>query len=380
MKLLDLKYKYNDDEYICSCFKDSKKREIVRLALIKINQDGILNKKTHSSETPPGFPVSFYLHLTYRCNLSCTYCYNKRIRKDNQTELPIESWITIINKIAPYAKSIILTGGEFLLYHDIETLVAYIHERIPRAIISGISNGMRNYREGKYKNTLSYLSDLTLSCDSLNSIGERKGFSPNRFVANIKYLREHFPELNLIVSRTSTAFNVSQNEDFLHQCESLGCKPNSAILCPSESSEIDLMPPIDGICQSYEQSSSNEKFDSLPRQNKCGAAYAICSIDPSGEVYPCQSLHFPEFNMGNILHMEIGQLRYIDRKEELMPDINTLETCGKCQVRYLCGGGCLANSYRVNNNHFGRNRLLCPAFYTQSISRLKRMLENISVV
>lgn len=375
MRILDLKYKYVDNQYIYSQFKDSEKSKIVELALNKIDQDGILNKEASLPKKTVELPSIFYLHLTYRCNLSCSYCYNRSIRANNQKELPVSDWITIIDRITPYAKTIILTGGEFSLYHDLERLISYIHEHIPKATISGISNGMQNYQEVKYDTLLSCLSYLTLSCDSFKSVGKRHGFNPEKFISTIKYIKSNFPDLELTVSRTSTSLNSIETEDFLQNCQSLGCKSSNVVLCPCGPPEIDLMPSISEMCLSFGQS-SEKKDVSLPPQNKCGAGYTICSIDPSGKVFPCQSLHFPEFYMGNLLCTEVEQLRYINQQEELLPDINAIETCGKCQVRYLCGGGCPANAYRINNNHFGRNRLLCPVFYTQAISTLNSIIDK----
>ena len=43
----------------------------------------------------------------------------------------------------------------------------------------------------------------------------------------------------------------------------------------------------------------------IPKQIRCGAAKTVCSIDAIGNVYPCQTLHYEGFFMGNLLVPEI---------------------------------------------------------------------------
>lgn len=139
------------------------------------------------------------------------------------------------------------------------------------------------------------------------------------------------------------------------------------------------MPPIaennDNNSNSLESTSENLYSNFRGKKSRCGAAKNTCSIDPVGNVYPCQSLHFEEFLMGNILRQNIEELRYQD-EEECIPCIDEISECSKCKVKYICGGGCLASSYELNKRKLGRNKWLCPYNYDIAIKKLESIRNN----
>ena len=126
---MDLVYKYKSADYIADKVNE-KYKEQVRTACLKIIDSKILSTEKFSEDKTDTIcmPSIYYIHLTYKCNLSCTYCYNKDIRK-NKKELALEQWKKIIDKIVPYASSITLTGGEVFLCQNLLNLVQYIKEK-----------------------------------------------------------------------------------------------------------------------------------------------------------------------------------------------------------------------------------------------------------
>ena len=103
----------------------------------------------------------------------------------------------------------------------------------------------------------------------------------------------------------------------------------------------------------------------------CGAGKSICSIAPNGDVYPCQSLHYPEFNMGNILKVSIEEL---NRKIGLIT-VDQISVCSRCNVKFICGGGCPATGYSMYGHRLDRNHLTCALNRHNAIEKLK-MLDN----
>ena len=72
-------------------------------------------------------PLRYILEITYRCNLTCPFCYLGEKRKLN--ELTKNEWINVINQIPPYA-FISFLGGEIFIREDIFELMKYASKHV----------------------------------------------------------------------------------------------------------------------------------------------------------------------------------------------------------------------------------------------------------
>lgn len=376
--LLEKLYKYEDIDYITSQFPKDK-QELIYQTLKKLSENKVLDTeeevvvKKKNEKVDTQLQV-FYLHLTYRCNLSCTYCYNKNIRTKFD-ELTLSDWKKIIDKIIPYASHIILTGGECFLYHDLLPLLQYIKAQKEKVVINIISNCMTDFTDGKKNDIFKIINGISFSCDSIDRAGKRKGFVPETFKNNIGYLKSNIPNLKINISVTNTSDNQKDLENIDCFCKSIECIMENTPLIPGCLDEISQMPPIsdfkyDTIIENKVQNQALQELS--PKRVRCGAAKTVCSITPTGDVYPCQTMHYADFFMGNLLHQELKDLRY-QNEEELIPSVDELSACAKCKVKYLCGGGCLSSTYSLRNGKLDRNKLLCPYNYQVAITRLKTL-------
>ena len=116
---------------------------------------------------------------------------------------------------------------------------------------------------------------------------------------------------------------------------------------------------------------------SYKKRNKrscCWAGLKNISISATGDVYPCQMLHFPEFTIGNALIEDIPAILKSTKNQEFLEQIsvnNSRSACRKCAVRYICGGGCKANAY-AGYGSLLRVRFLCEYIFATSIDSLVR--------
>lgn len=378
--LLNIFYKYANIDYVVSQFPPERQTSI-RGILERLSEGNILSIEEESTTEADKNLMqkkktlqTFYLHLTYKCNLHCSYCYNKDIRKQQKEELSLDEWKDIIDKIANSATLIILTGGECLLYPEIVPLLKYIRQKCINTTISCISNCMHDFSKGAVAEALNYLNDITFSCDSIKQEGERKGFNPQLFCKNIEYLKQHKPQLQIFLSATLTNKNKEDIIDIQQFCTDTQCNLMRIIINPCTYNDIEMLPSISEYLKEEDinQGDCTERKRTylLGKRVRCGAAKSTCSIDPKGNVYPCQNLHYSEFFMGNILKQEVKDLRYQD-EEECIPHIDTILECAKCKVKYICGGGCPASLYALEKGKLGRNRLLCPYNYRIAINTLK---------
>lgn len=233
--LLNILYKYDSIDYIIKNIQIGQKDKTKEI-LQKLSDSHLLSTTPFmNDECSMKNSVklkTFYFHLTYRCNLNCSYCYNQKIRKDKNIELTIQEWKAIVNKISPCASMIILTGGECFLYKDILPLLIYIKEKIPKVRLSCISNCMHDFSNGNINRTLNYFDDITFSCDSISEEGERIGFNPKVFQRNIEYIRNNFPKLEINISKTDTISSAKDIVELRNFSKKTGCNITNIILNP----------------------------------------------------------------------------------------------------------------------------------------------------
>ena len=113
-------------------------------------------------------PSTYYLHLTYKCNLDCIYCYNKKIRSSYIDELSLEEWYSILDKILPFSSKFILTGGEPFLYKHIREIILYIKKYNKGINIEIISNCMIDYCNNQFDEVFTNISQIIFSCDNIS--------------------------------------------------------------------------------------------------------------------------------------------------------------------------------------------------------------------
>ncbi len=373
--ILELVYTYQDKTYIMSKFPTKQHIQISN-AIDAIERLKLLNCEEiqYDASSDITTPYEFYLHLTYRCNLRCSYCYNKTIRRNYNTDLSINDWKIIIDKIITSAKRIIFTGGECFLYKDIAKLMAYAKSLKPDLILSAISNGMHDFKKLSKNGVFDYLSELSLSCDSLHKEGKRIGFDPIKFTENIDWIIKHKPELRLTIASVVTCDNSTDIAIIKKYCEEHKISFDKTVLLPESVSEIEYMPSLYDRINDLEHTTHSNEIQHLEKARfRCSAGKTICSIDPYGNVYPCQSLHYEEFYMGNILNVDLASLKYVNSSDFCMDTVDKMTVCSKCNVKYICGGGCMASGYSLYGKKIKCNHLTCHINYYNAIEKLKAL-------
>lgn len=116
-------------------------------------------------------PLVALFHLTGRCNLNCAYCedYGARRQNDELAGLGVLSpadanrVLALLRQATP---NLILTGGEPLLYPDIDALVMQAKRTHRFVHLTLLTNGLLLSR---HQAILTYLDRLVISLDSLDT-------------------------------------------------------------------------------------------------------------------------------------------------------------------------------------------------------------------
>lgn len=372
LMVLNLIYKYRDIDYIVKHI-DIKHHDYVLDIYRKVS----INKMLELDDQPVPLsdyecikPSQYYLHLTYECNLGCTYCYNKDVRIHRQT-LKLTQWKRIIDKIIAYSERIVLTGGEPFLFSEISELVQYIKEKKVNVQLEIISNCMHNFKSGKYNDTLSLVDSITFSCDSLSKlIDERKNFDSKLFVNNIHYIREQFPNVKVAISSTFIKNSETSLGEIAEFSKDMGCSSRTTLLVPNTIAEFDKVPNVDEYRNMLNRI---DKSATLPQKRfSCGAGFGMSSIDPLGNVYPCHNMHYDIFKFGNIVHQSIEDIYSSEKVKTIRHNlhVDNIEQCKMCNIRYICGGGCRGAVYKLYKNEYAYPERLCQYYRAGIASQL----------
>lgn len=328
-----------------------------------------------TEKTVPDTPKQFYFHLTDRCNLKCTYCYNDYFR-NKKIDLALSNWKIIIDKIKKYLTKgeVILTGGEALLYKDILQLIKYLREACPEIRIKMFSNASLHYPKLQDADKIFQLiNKVALSVDSIdNSNHERVGFSMDNFKENIDWIiKNNFQHKITIISNHNNS-----NYEAIKKVKQFAEKNNfnhySVIRVPNKKCEreIRLMPNPDqtfsrtiGDIGSYQ--------GGTPFNVKCGAGTNIFSIDNNGNCFPCQAFHHDKYKLGNILDNDFETIINSKPAKELQThSVQKQEGCKDCNLKYVCGGGCIADTFRLEGSIKKFPETLCAYYKSEAINSL----------
>lgn len=279
---------------------------------------------------------SVYLHITQRCNLSCSYCYNHENLNRNDI-LNIDDVIFIANSLKNISvRNVILTGGEPLLRKDIIKICE---------IFKNLNFKLALLTNGTFISQKQEVLDLIdKAIISIDTFDQAKNI---RNGLNVIKLKEDLLTINasqrskITLRSVITHLDEASWKDIKSFAIANGFNFTSSVFVPNNFSEIELIPSVDKI-------EIDEKDCSL-NKSVCGACYNEIAIDSNGDIYPCQALIKPQFKISNILNCDWQKdLRNSQITKTFMNiSVDTIEKCSICNYKYLCEGCCPAISYNL---------------------------------
>jgi len=349
-----------------------------------IEKSGLLDLKEHlvdfKETTLIGNGLHLFLHLTYKCNLSCRYCYNKSIRQ-NQDELTVKQWKLIIDKVINNIGYITLTGGEPTLYNGLLDIVEYIKSKREDVIIDMFTNGMTDFRNKHiYTELFKYIDKITISCDSLTGRDDRLGFSPEILKSNMDWLTEFYNPKNITINSVWNSDNFENIKSVKHFADRNSVGFTFSLQIPNNRTEKENLPDVElyntCLCngtfksENISVSGINEERI-LTKTIKCGAASSVFSIDNMGNCFPCQVFNGSDYKLGNLLYESFKDIyNSLKAKEIRSHTVYKIEECKICKLKYACGGGCIGDTYKLNKDIYSHPDILCPYYKNGAINNL----------
>ena len=293
------------------------------------------------------------------------------------------------------AKQLFFTGGEPLMRTDTMELVEFARGRGSRLFLEMLTNATK-INEETAERICKTLDVVTISldghCRELHEFYRGKNtFEPT--IRGIKMLVRKRAELRQATPRICTVPVITQKsvssltDIFKFSLEDLGIDVLSPIIFQAgDNQELSLgqIPSLDSYSKETNRlgqylkeraaASACPQFSPtavVPRSH-CGAGFGELSIDPSGYIYPCQSLHFPEFLCGTIREKDIKDIYTESPVLQKLRSITgaSLDVCSHCDLLYVCNGGCRASAYNVYRQADAYNEIYCKHLETLSVNRM----------
>lgn len=335
-------------------------RESALELLKKLNERGFFAEPLPREKKDKPLLGSLHLNMTNKCNLKCIYCYaEKRDRDEKQRHLTYGDYIKIIRDAADINKNVLITftGGEPLLNKDTIKLAEFCKSNSIKTFL--LTNGCpitpRNAEKiSKLFDTIktsldgdcAELHDRQRGIGSFNRVMKAKELL-EKYGANLKFActvtqlnKDHLRGLvDMLGNRLSFQPIYALGDERLKK---IGITGEEYLDILFSLGNVDL---FNGTKQYMEQLRGKGCV-------RCAVGEGEISIAPTGEVYPCHMLHFDELVCGNVFETSFKEIYYsseILNKIRNM-SVDTKENCKRCNIRYICGGGCWARAYLESKN------------------------------
>ena len=285
--------------------------------------------------------AKMYLYLTFSCPNRCWFCYADGGKRTCR-EMPAEDFARIIREgVDAGFESIVLLGGEPLVYSGFPQLVREIRnmDRGKTRIIlrSSLSLPLSDELLGQICETfdriVTSLDGDEQRHDSIRGIGKYARTMDN-LRRGIALGKAEF-SVNSVMSADD--FSGEQGKHVRDLCDDLGI------------GRLTIQSPVPlGRAREYEGRRLYWKKTDDPLglkaqelfRTSCGLGHNLY-IEPDGKTYPCYAWCSPEHQLGDLSRESLAQL--LSRKELLAVmnhGVDTNRKCKNCEVRYLCGGKC----------------------------------------
>lgn len=302
------------------------------------------------------------LQLTNKCNMSCAHCYAESGRSLPH-EITTSNVFELIDEFVDLGGSrLFLTGGEALLYKNLNAVISYAKKRHLFVYLS--TNGFSLTAEKADQLVKLGVGAVNVSIDGDND--ETHDRFRGRRGAFKKALRslKLFSERGIPCGSQTTLFkdNLTQSENIFNAMHSLGVSPCSFTrMAPQGRGKVntDLIPTLEQYRLARENEYLNRRlkygmnvFSKQSRQGangkRCSAGSSQMYVRADGRCFPCPSLEMQEFYLGNYPETSLSAIwntrrASIDELRRFEP--KEMSRCKGCKHHEVCRGGCFGNAH-----------------------------------
>ncbi len=199
-----------------------------------------------------------------------------------------------------------------------------------------IVNDIDNFLDIKKLNARATISSVNTSIDEIYSHLSKLGFGSVRLSTSVNTMSEKNYQ-DLIKS------NKKMIQDF-----KINLEKNNFKECMNNSNIMSIL---------------NRLLEGGVRQKFCGAGNNMIAVDKQGEIYACHRL----VDVKSSSYGNVKKTYDYSAKETILnqlSDVHNNSDCSKCWALSICGGGCPAENYYINNSYNIPHKLTCDLYRT----------------
>ena len=297
---------------------------------------------------------AIYLNMTKACNLRCKYCFAAE-RIENSRPLNLSDYKKLLDEafgINPDIE-IIFTGGEPLLSENTLPVAEYARKL---GFKCKLMTNATLIDGNNIDELMTLFSQFKISIDG--SCAEKHDYYRGRgSYSKTKKAVDLLLSKNadIVLAMVVTKKNLDDVESAAKQWGNLlTFQPLFPLGNAKENKDLYL----NG--QEYYKALS-EKTNIIPysdiesvidrhRNNrsllKCSIGDGEISVSCSGDVYPCQLLHFPQFKVGNVTEQSLDAIYNSSTLDRFKyHTVENIDKCRECDLKLICGGSCQARHF-----------------------------------
>lgn len=296
-------------------------------------------------------PIFFSFELTPVCNNACPGCGNVFVSHCSSSPLSAVQWRDILERLKPHIQRLKLTGGEPTLYPEFESIVNALRELdMPFALFTN-ARWRDPVRLVTFLRASPHCTGLLVSLHGANA-ASHDAFTnvPGSFDETCTNThRAVAAGLNVTTSTVITGYNWREIDDIARLARELGA--NHAVFNRYLGKPLPQIEPDDAqlrqaieMVETLRHRGERVKFGNCIPQcfhpsssTGCLAGIAYCTIDPWGNVRPCN--HAPLI-CGNLLEQSVEEIWCSEAMSRWRDMI--VEQCWRCLELPRCHGGCRA--------------------------------------
>lgn len=309
--------------------------------------------------------------VTDRCNFRCAHCYKEQDARG--TDLPFDTISRFLDEIErqKVCSSIVISGGEPLLYPDLDRLLLRLHGRY--AVRVNTNGYYLHEHIGFLKGIASLRLQVSLDGHDEETFYQiRHTHAFDRTVENTIKAKEN--GLSVYFRATLTTKTIDHYERFIDLSRETGIpimiRP---IVNTGEERQRELSIEYSRLTKWYEEVEQKGYLAytagrSPLSENSCPLLkdvpkVSLLTIDPAGNVYPCSLLRGGKFLIGNIKEHSLSAL--CERADDALAALKEIifsPSCTACGFRKQLGdGSCAVACY------FGNKKCLKEKIYGGAI-------------
>jgi len=302
-----------------------------------------------------------HLYLTNKCNLYCPHCYMFSGIGD-KNELDTAEILNLFKEFRSSGGSrVTLSGGEPTVRSDFDILVKAASDTGLKVRV--LSNGSL-WDQDRVDRLSPYIDSIQISIDGYSELTNAPIRGKGHFTKALKavdcFLNNGVntsigvtPPFEVLQTNLEDYYEFARNISNQYKGKPILIKFSEGLLlgrdvCPSKQINQEyweLMQKLQNKLhgEDYDVMSFARVFREDVIMDNC--MFGVLTISANGDVFFCARISDLK-SCANIRTTPFDDIISIAEKAEKSTMINKLEPCGKCNLRYICGGGCRIDEFK----------------------------------